>query len=155
MIDVGIAALPFADTASFPESALKEKFNEWASKVAFNIITAWAVTEFALWAASNGGILVFLLVIGGYVSYKLETLYISWNSLESLYVSLVSTIMSTAISAWTGFCSFLPASLRAIAAGAGSIMNLAFAFLCKLVMVPINIFLLMMTWDRISKLGGA
>jgi len=153
IIDVGVAALPFADTGYFPDTPFKEKINEWLAKIAWNVITAWAITEFALWTASNYGIVGFGIVLFGYVGYKLFTLGLNWNSVESLYVSLVSTIMSTAISAWTGLCSFLPANLQALAASAESIKNLAFAFLCKLIMIPINIFLLMMTWNRINELG--
>lgn len=79
---------------------------------------------------------------------------VNWNSVESLYVSLVSTVVSLAISAWTGLCSFLPANLRALVAGAEIIEDLAFAFLCKFIMIPINMLLLIMTWDRIVALGG-
>lgn len=32
--------------------------------------------------------------------------------------------------------------------------NDVFAFLCKLIIIPVNIFLLMMTWGRIQALGG-
>jgi hypothetical protein len=156
VIDVGIAIFPWADTGYFPDSQLKRKTDEWFMKVLWNVIQGIAVTEFALWATSHGGLLYFALILGGYIVYKVANLFVlNWNSLENLYVSLVSTVVSIAIGAWTGLCSFLPASLQAIAASAESIKNAAFAFLCKIIMIPVNIWLLMMTWNRISELGGA
>jgi len=156
LIDVGVAALPFADTSYLPDTTFKGKMNEWLGKIVFNVLTSVVVTEFALWAASNGGLLYFAIILGGYLVYKTVNLFVlGWNSVESLYVSLVSTLISTAISAWTGLCSFLLANLRTLAAGAESIKNVAFAFLCKIIMIPINIWLLTMTWNRIVELGGA
>jgi hypothetical protein len=154
LIDVGVAALPFADTGYLPDTTFKGKMNEWLGKIVFNVLTSLVVTEFALWAASNLGPIYFGLVLLGYIVYKSAMLGTGWNSVESLYVSLVSTVVSTAISAWTGLCSFLPANLRALAADAESIKNVAFAFLCKIIMIPVNMFLLMMTWNRIVELGG-
>jgi hypothetical protein len=156
MLDVGVAVLPGADTANFPDTTFKGKINEWLGKIALNVITSVVVTEFALWAASNLGPIYFGLVLLSYIAYKAVNLFVlGWNSVESLYVSLVSTLVSTAISAWTGLCSFLPANLRTLAASAESIKNLVFAFLCKIIMIPINIWLLMEMWGRIVALGGA
>jgi hypothetical protein len=153
-IDVGVAALPFADTVYFPDTTFKGKINEWLGKIALNVFVGLCATDFVLWAASNWGLLGFGVVLIGYLAYKFANLYLGWGSVESLYISLVSNLFSTAISAWTGLCSFLPTSLQALAAGAESIKNVAFAFLCKLLMVPINILLLMMAWNRIVELGG-
>jgi hypothetical protein len=155
MIDVGIAALPFADSGSFPNTPLNQKINEWFGKVLLNVLQGVIATELALWLGSHLGPVYFVISLGVYIGYKVVNLFvINWNSLENLYVSLVSTFISTAISAWKGLCSFLPASLKALAASAESIKNAAFAFLCKLVMIPLNIFLLINTWDRIVALGG-
>jgi hypothetical protein len=152
MLDVGVAILPGADTAIFPDTTFKGKIDEWFIKIAFNVFVGLGATEIALWAASNWGLLGFSVVLAGYYIYKLASLYSGWGSVESLYVSLVSNLVSTAYSAWRGLCSFLPASLQALAAGAESIKNVAFAFLCKL--IPINLILVMMTWNRIVELGG-
>jgi hypothetical protein len=154
MIDVGIAALPFADSGSFPNTPLNQKINEWFGKVLLNVLQGVIATELALWLLSHYGLLPFFSFLFGYFSYKFGMLWINWNSLENLYISLVSTFTSLAISAWTGLCKFLPQSIRALAASAESIKNVAFAFLCKIITVPINIVLLIMTWNRIGTLGG-
>lgn len=154
MIDVGVAVLPWADTGFFPDTPLKEKLEEWMGKIAWSIFVGVIVTETALWLASHAGLPYFAFVLLGYVGYKFLTLNANWNSLEGLWISLVSTFISTAISVWTGLSSFLPFALHALAVSAANVKNLAFAFLCKLIIIPVNIFLLMMTWDRIIALGG-
>jgi hypothetical protein len=85
---------------------------------------------------------------------KFANLHLGWGSIESLYTSLASNLFSTAISVWKGLCSFLPTSLHALAVGAEKIENVAFAFLRKLLVIPINILLLMRAWNRIVELGG-
>ena len=153
MIDVGIAPLPFADTGYFPDTQLKTKTDGWFTKVLWSVIQGVVATEIAIWAGSHLGPIYFLAAFIGYIAYKSVMLAASWNSLENLYVSLVSTVISIGISAWTGLCSFLPANLRALAASAESIKNLAFAFLCKIIMIPLNFFLLIYTWNRIVELS--
>jgi len=154
MIDVGVAILPFADSGFFSDTLLKEKLEEWMGKIAWSIFVGVIVTETALWLASHAGLPYFAFVLLGYIGYKFLMLNTNWNSLEGLWISLVSTFISTVISVWSGLSSFLPSALCALAASAANVKNLAFAFLCKLIMIPVNIFLLMMTWDRIVALGG-
>jgi hypothetical protein len=154
MLDIGIAPLPFADTASFPDAAFKEEVSMALLRTALNIFISVAVTQVALWAASSGGLAPFAAILIGYIIYKLVNLESNMNSLENLWISLVSTIVSLAISVYTGLCSFLPSSLQALAAGAASIKNAAFAFLCKIIMIPVNLFLLNIAWNQIVLLGG-
>jgi hypothetical protein len=154
MLDVGIAILPGADTANFPDTTFKGKINEWFFNIATSVFVGLIATEVALWAGSNLGLLYFGVILGFYYGYKFAGLYLDWDSLGSLYTSLASNLVSTAYAAWTGLCSFLPSSLQALAAGAESIKNVAFAFLCKLITIPINLVLLMLAWNQIVKLGG-
>jgi hypothetical protein len=155
LIDVGVAILPGADSAFYPYTDFRIGMHEWTEKALWNILVGVVVTETVLWLASHAGPIYFGLALLGYIAYKFGTLWANWNSLEKLWVSLASTFISTAISAWAGLSSFLPSALRTLAASAASAKNVAFAFLCKLIMIPVNIFLLMMTWNRIQALGGA
>lgn len=155
MLDIGVAPLPFVDTASFPPSTFKDVVSTSILKIALNILLALLATQAMLWAASNWGLLGFGMVLGGYLAYKFASLYLSWDSVTGLYTSLASNLISTAYATYTGLCSFLPSSLQALAAGAESIKSVAFAFLCKLIMIPINIVMLMLAWGRIQELGGA
>ena len=77
MLDIGIAPLPFADTASFPDSTFKEEISTALLKIALNVFLALAATQAMLWAASQWGLLSFGIVLGGYVAYKFVSLYLS------------------------------------------------------------------------------
>lgn len=154
MIDVGVAIFPFSDSGSFPDTQLKRKTDEWFVKVLWNVLQGVVATEFAIWLGSHLGPIYFAFTLITYIAYKAVMLGANWNSLENLWVSLVSTVTSISISAWTGLCRFLPTSLRDLAAGAEGIKNFVWSFICKLIMIPLNIFLLMLTWDRIVALGG-
>jgi len=153
VIDVGIT-LWGDDNGNMPDTWLKRKLDEWTLKVGSNILIGIFATETAIWLASHLGPIYFGITLFAYNLYKFITLYANWNSLENLWISLVSTFSSLAVSAWAGLCSFLPEELRALASGAASVKNAVFGFLCKLIMIPINICLLMLTWGRIVELGG-
>lgn len=154
LIDVGVAIFPGADSAFYPYTDFRIGMHEWTEKAMWNILMGIVATETVLWLASHAGPFYFGLALLGYIAYKFGTLWANWNSLEKLWVSLASTFISTAISTWAGLSSFLPSALRTLATSAASAKNVAFAFLCKLIMIPVNIFLLMMTWNRIQALGG-
>ena len=155
LIDVGVAILPRADSAFYPYTDFRIGMHEWTEKSLWNILIGVVVTATVLWLASHAGPIYFGLALLGYIAYKFGTLLANSNLLENLWISLASTFISTAISAWAGLSSFLPSALRTLAASTASAKNVAFAFLCKLIMIPVNIFLLMMTWNRIQALGGA
>ena len=67
-IDVGVAALPFADTVDFPDTTFRGRINEWLGKIAFNVFVGLCATAFVLWAASNWGLLGFGVVLIGYLA---------------------------------------------------------------------------------------
>ena len=153
VIDVGIDLFG-GDTGYFPDTLLRRKTNEWNQKVSSALLVGILATEGAIWLGSHFGIIYFGAVLLGYSLYKFLSLYANWNSVENLQISLESTFISLVLSVWSGLCSFLPEVWRAMAAVTASMKSWAFAFLCKLIMIPLNICLLIMTWNRIVALGG-
>ena len=153
IVDVGIDIFG-GDTGYFPDTPLRRKTKEWNQKVSLALLIGILATEGAIWLGSHLGIIYFGIALGFYIGYKVITLLANWNSIENLQISLESTFISLVLSVWSGLCSFLPEVWRAMAAATASMKSWVFAFLCKLIMIPLNIYLLMMTWDRIVTLGG-
>lgn len=153
MIDVGIPVFPWGETGLFPNTPLRSEISESSHKVLWGVIEGIFATELALWFASYNPVW-FGIVVVGYVIYKCYKLFVlNWYSIDDLQCSLVSTFISLALSAWNGLCSFLPSVWHALAAGVLSIQNLVFKFLCRLLLIPINIYLLLQTWHRIQTFG--
>ena len=151
---MGVGLLPFGDSYGFPYSQWKNKIKEWFEKVTLNVMTGIGATELALWVLSHSGPITFGLALLGYYLYKLVTLRANWNSIESLQISVISTITSLFVSIWAGISELIPFVFHAIIEGAAAVKSLTWGFLCKLIMVPINIYLLIITCVRLASLGG-
>ncbi len=155
LIDIGLAALPLADSISIPVSPIWQEVDQFFLKIAFNVAVGIGAIEAALWALSNIGPIAFLLVLASYFAYKFYSLHVlNWKSVDSLQISLVSTILSILISIWTGIPVLIPFLLIVPIAGAAAVRSLPYGFLCKLFMIPINMWLLITTVARLDSLGA-
>jgi hypothetical protein len=155
IIDIGVSPIPFADYFHIPEISIWRKVSQWFGKMTFNIISGVAAIEAALWALSNLGPIAFLAALAGYYGYKFYSLFVlNWNSVEALWISIVSTIISIEISIWTGVSTFISFVLQAIIASAAAVRSLPYGFLCKLITIPINMALLFMTITRLASLSA-
>jgi len=156
IIDIGVSPIPFADYFYVPQNhPLWSKVNEWFAKITFNIVSGVAAIEAALWALSHLGPIAFAAVLAGYYGYKFYSLFaLNWNSVEALWISLISTIVSLEISIWTGILTLIPFVFLALVVGAAAVRSLSWGFLCKLITIPINLALLFMTITRLASLGA-
>ncbi len=155
IIDVGHGLLSFGDSFDFPYSPWKNKITEWFSKIMFSVVLGIGATELALWLLSHAGPIFFGIALFTYIGYKSYSLFIqNWNSIEGLWVSLVSTVVSIEISIWRGVSELIPFIFHALIAGTAAVKSLTWGFLCKLIMVPINIWLLIMACARLASLGA-
>jgi hypothetical protein len=154
VIDVGVALLPFGDNGFFPDTPLKRKIDEQFTSILQPIVIGMIMGEVAVWVAGNLGPWMFAAAILSYIAYKGLTLASSWNSVEKLWESLIANFISIIISAFGGFEQFLPAAYHSIAADVANIKNMAFAFLYKCIMIPVNLFLLLTIWNRLITLGA-
>jgi len=154
VIDIGIAAFPFADSLDFPNDPWKQAILDYAKKVAWSVIVGFCAVEGALWLLSNLGAIPFGIALFLYYIYKLYSLATGWDSIESLWISVISTVVSLSISIWTGIPVLIPFVFTALIVGAAAVRSLPWGFLCKLITVPINIILLILTCARLVSLGG-
>jgi len=155
IIDIGVSPIPFADYFHIPDISVWRKVNEWFGKIAFNVISGMVAVETALWLLSHAGPIAFGIALFTYIGYKSYGLFVqNWNSVEGLWISLLSTIVSIEISIWTGVSTFISFIFHALIAGAAAVKSLPYGFLCKLIMIPVNISLLVMTVIRLASLGA-
>jgi hypothetical protein len=154
MIDIGNAILPLADIASL-NALFNEKIYTGITDLPGVLLTGMIMGEIAIWLAGQAGLLAFAIFVGGWILIKISLLFqYAWNSAEKLWESLIANFISTVISAFNALAQFLPEALYALASGVANMKNWAFAFIYKCIIIPINIYLMMVTWDRLCALGA-
>lgn len=154
MLDAGVGILPFGDSGNFPDTWLKSKIDEQFKSILSSIVIGMIVGEVAVRLAGNFGPWVFAAAVLSYIAYKGLTLASSWGSVEKLWESLIANFISIVISAFSGLEQFLPSAYHSVAAGVANIKNVAFEFLYKCIMIPINLYLLLTIWNRLIILGA-
>jgi hypothetical protein len=152
-MDVGIDLFG-GDNSLFPDTPFKTNLENAFKSILSSIVIGMIIGEAAVWLAGNIGPWTFAVALISYIAYKFLVLGVNWNSVEKLWQSLIANFISTIISAFGGLGKFLPAAFRSLASGIANIKNLAFAFIYKAIMIPLNIYLMIMTWDRLNVLGG-
>jgi len=156
IIDIGLSPIPFADYFYVQQNhPVWNKVKEWLAKISFNVIVGIAATWGALWLLSHYGPIAFGAALAGYFAYRWYSLRaLSWDSVESLWISVISALVSLEISVFQSVPVLLTFIFTAVLAGAAAVRSLPYGFLCKLITVPINMVLLFTTIMRLASLGA-